>query len=44
MEKVEFKSHSKSNRLNSFQDFRMGRIATFSLDSMTYEGMGLAFN
>jgi hypothetical protein len=44
MEKVEFHTHSKFNRLKSFQDFKIGRIATFSFDSITYEGMGLAFN
>ena len=41
MQKVEFRSYSKFNKLNSFQDFR---IAMFPLDSIMYEGMGLAFN
>jgi hypothetical protein len=42
--KKNFISHSKFSRLKSFQVFRIGRIATFSLDSITYEGMRLAFN
>jgi hypothetical protein len=44
MEKVEFHIAFKVQRLKSFWDFRIGRIATFSLDSITYEGMGLTFN
>jgi hypothetical protein len=38
------RSHSKFNRLNSFQDFKIGRIAMFPLDSIMYEGMELTFN
>jgi hypothetical protein len=37
--KENFISHSKFSRLISFQDFRIDGIATFSLDSITYEGM-----
>jgi hypothetical protein len=36
--------HSKFRRLNDFQDFKIGKITTFSLDSIMYEGMELAFN
>jgi hypothetical protein len=42
--KKNFRSHSKFNRLNSFQDFGIGRIATFPLDSIMCEGMELTFN
>jgi hypothetical protein len=38
MEKVKF------SRLNSFQDFKVGKIAMFLLDSIMYEGMELTFN
>jgi hypothetical protein len=44
MEKVEFHIPFKIQQTRSFQDFRIGRIATFSLNSITYEGMGLAIN
>jgi hypothetical protein len=44
MEKIEFHIPFKIQQTYSFQDFRIGRIATFSLDSITYEGMGLVFN
>jgi hypothetical protein len=44
VENVEFHIPFKISKLNSFQDFKIGRIATFSLDSVTYEGMELAFN
>lgn len=37
-------SHSKFSGLNSFQDLRIGRIAMFSLNAITHEGVGLAFN
>jgi hypothetical protein len=43
MEKVEFHIPFKF-RLYGFQDFRIRRIAKFSLDSIVYKGMGLAFN
>jgi hypothetical protein len=42
--KWNFICHSKFHRLNIFQDLSIGRIAAFSLDSIMYEGMGLAFN
>jgi hypothetical protein len=42
--KYNFRSHSKLSRLNGFRDFKIGRIATFPLDSIMYEGMELAFN
>ena len=42
--KKNFRSHSKSSRLNSFQDFRIGGIATFPLDYVVYEGIELALN
>ena len=32
--KQNFRSHSKFSRLNSFQDFKIGRIAMFPLDSI----------
>jgi hypothetical protein len=44
MEKVEFRSHSKFSRLNSVQDFKIGKIAMFPLDSIMYESMELTFN
>ena len=39
--KYNFRSHSKFNRLNSFQDFR---IATFPLYFIMYSVKGLSFN
>lgn len=31
-------------KFNSFHDFMIGTIAMFSLDTILYKGMGLAFN
>jgi hypothetical protein len=42
--KYNFRSHSKFNRLNNFQDFKISKIVMFPLDSIMYEGMELTFN
>jgi len=44
MDKVEFHIPFKIQHINNVQDFGIGRIATFSLDSIMYKGMILTFN